>query len=110
MRPSTPGTSATKYFDTIEHNLNQAVYYCATALNFILNYAGYTNCECGSSSSGQDNPPPPDRDGEGVKDGVQLTVEQFEGLFYFNLMGLMATAIAIALLNKVELLEEFIPI
>ncbi|MFX0041081.1 MAG: hypothetical protein ACFFCY_17455 [Promethearchaeota archaeon] len=39
IRPSIPGNSAKKYFDMIEHNLNQAVYYCATALNWILNFA-----------------------------------------------------------------------
>ncbi|MHA2131324.1 MAG: hypothetical protein ACW99L_15275, partial [Promethearchaeota archaeon] len=112
MRPSTPYTSVKKYFDTVEHNLNQAVYYCATVLNYVLNFAGYTECEdCGSGSGGQNpNPPEPDGQQDAVRDGLQLTLDQFEGLFYFNFMGLMATAISIALLNKVEILEELIPL
>ncbi|MFW9990103.1 MAG: hypothetical protein ACFFC3_15775 [Candidatus Odinarchaeota archaeon] len=110
IRPNVPYTSIRKYFDTIEHNLNQAVYYCATVLNYILEFAGYKNCDCGSGSGNNPNPPPPDGDKEGVKDSLSLSVKQFEGLFYFNMMGLMATAIALAILPKTKLLEELLPL
>ncbi len=109
-RPSIPGTSAKKYFDTIEHNLNQAVYYCATALNYVLNHAGYTDCDCGSSSGQNPNPPPPEGDKKGMTESLQLSLEQFKALFYFSFTGLLATALALALLNKVELLEGIISI
>lgn len=107
LRPNVPYTSIKKYFDTVEHNLNQAVYYCATALNYILDHAGYTDCDCGSGSGGQ-YPPNPEGQKDALKEGLNLSVEQFEALFYFNFMGLMATAIALALLNKVSLLNELI--
>ncbi|MFX1570874.1 MAG: hypothetical protein ACFFCV_21250 [Promethearchaeota archaeon] len=108
-RPTTIGYDATKYFHTIEHNLNMAVYYCANVLNYILNHAGYTDCDCGSGSGGQ-YPPDPTGQKDAVKEGLGLSVNQLEALFYFNFMGLMATAIALSLISKVELLEELIPL
>jgi hypothetical protein len=110
MRPSVPGTSVKKYFDTVEHNLNQAVYYCATVLNWIINFAGYTDCDCGSGSGQNPNPPPPEGERRGMAESLHLSLEQFEALFYFSFTGLLATALALALLNKVELLEGLISI
>ena len=113
MRPKVPYNTVTKYFDTIEHNLNQAVYYCAAALNYIITFAGYTDCGCSSTSSGENpNPPIPDgdKDGLGLREGLKLSLGEFQGLFYFNIMGLMSTVVALSLLNSVKLLEEFIPI
>ncbi len=109
MRPSVPFSSAKKYFDTVEHNLNQAVYYCATALNWILNFAGYTDCDCGSGSGQNPNPPPPQGNKESLAESLQLSLEEFEALFYFNFIGLLAIALALTL-NKVELFEGFISI
>jgi len=42
-RPTTPGDRQ-DYFDTVEHNLNVAVYFCAAAINRLL--GDYVNCEC----------------------------------------------------------------
>lgn len=106
-RPSVSGTSAKKYFDTVEHNLNQAVYYCATALNYVLNHAGYTDCDCGASSGQNPNPPPPQGNKESLTESLQLSLEEFEALFYFNFIGLIAIALALTL-NKVELFEGLI--
>ncbi len=79
MRPSVPSSSAKKYFDTVEHNLNQAVYYCATVLNYILNMAGYTDCDCGLSSGQNPNPPLPDgvKDKTAVAEGLKSSLKEF---------------------------------
>ncbi|HDZ19570.1 hypothetical protein LCGC14_1406790 [marine sediment metagenome] len=36
----------TQYINTVEHNLNTAVYYAAYALNFVIDFAGYKGCSC----------------------------------------------------------------
>lgn len=110
MRPTALYSDVTTYFNTIEHNLNMAVYYCATVLNYVLNHVGYTDCDCGSSSGQNPNPPLPDgvKDKTALGEGLKSSLKEFEGLFFFNFMGLMATAIAFALLNKVDVIEEFI--
>ena len=99
------GTSEKKYFDTLDHNLNQAVYYCATALNFIINHAGYIGCDCGSGSGNNPNPPPPDGDKSGVGLGEELkvSIDTFNGLLIFSSIGLIATALALTLLNAASL-------
>jgi hypothetical protein len=103
MRP-TGDNDRTRYFDTIEHNLNMAVYYCAAALNFVLNYAGYTDCNCKG-----DWPSEGDDDTQEVKDraDVKLIQDEFTGLFFFSMTGLMATGVALALLSKISILEKF---
>lgn len=110
-RPTVQGATYKRYFDTLEHNLNQAVYYCATALNWVINFAGYTSCDCGSGSGQYPNPPSSDGGSkDDLKEGIRVSVDQVTGLFFFNFMGLMATALAIVLLNKVDVLEMIIPI
>ena len=34
------------YFDTVSHNLNTAVYYCAAAMNYVIT-TGYNGCYSG---------------------------------------------------------------
>ncbi len=97
---------AKEYFDTIEHNLNTAIYYAATALNYILDFGGYDDCECLGDLPGKITNPEPRK--TGVKDAIGLKINSFQGLMFFNVAGLMSTAIALALLNKGDLLEEFI--
>ena len=42
-RPTQP-QDRKDYFDTVEHNLNVAVYYCASAINFLI--SEYSGCGC----------------------------------------------------------------
>jgi len=105
MRP-TGNTFIADYFDTIEHNLNMAVFYCAAALSFILNNAGYTDCSCLG-----DWPTQTDDSGQGRRDrsDLKVQVDDFTGLFFFNIAGLFATGVALALLSKLNILEKLIP-
>ena len=98
------GGDAKEYFDTIEHNLNTAVYYAATALNYILDFGGYDDCECLGDMPGKI--PNPDPQPKGIKDAIGIKLTSLQGLMFFNVAGLMSTAIALTLLNKGDLLEK----
>ncbi|MFW9824916.1 MAG: hypothetical protein ACFFE4_18385 [Candidatus Thorarchaeota archaeon] len=47
-------------------------------------------------------PYPPEKDGvkDSVKDGVKNAIDEFQGLLYFNLVGLAASILAVSLSNK----------
>lgn len=96
----------TKYFNTIEHNLNTAIIYSAAALNFVLEYGIYTDCSCIGDWPGQD-----DGQGQGQRDRTDLKVQvdEFTGLFFFNIAGLFATGVALALLSKLNIIKIPIP-
>ncbi|MFW9895638.1 MAG: hypothetical protein ACFFD7_07530 [Candidatus Thorarchaeota archaeon] len=48
---------------------------------------------------------------DSVKDGLKNALDEFQGLFYFNLLGLASTAIALALSSKLlKIIEKMIPI
>ncbi len=107
MRPS-GNNEITKYFNTVEHNLNTAIIYCAAAINFVLDNGGYDDCSCLG-----DWPVQGDGDnGQGVRDrtDIKTQVDVFTGLFFFNMAGLFATGIALAVLGQATILEKLIPI
>lgn len=92
--------NAKKYFDTVEHNLNTAVYYCAAAINFLKdNYKG-KDCEKGGD---QDNPIDPL--GGGISDKVGVRVKQYSFLFFWQFLGMMSTLSAITVIKQLKLVE-----
>ncbi|MFX1456622.1 MAG: hypothetical protein ACFFDB_14705 [Promethearchaeota archaeon] len=98
-----PITGPAAYFNTLEHNLNTAIYYCVLTLNYILDKGGYSDCDCsGTTPPPQQQPYPPEKDGvkDSVKDGVKNAIDEFQGLLYFNLVGLAASILAVSLSNK----------
>jgi hypothetical protein len=109
-----PVTGPAAYFNTLEHNLNTAIYYCATTLNYILDNVDYTDCGC----SGQNPPPeqqpyPPEKDAvkDSVKDGVKNALDEFQGLLFFNLIGLTSSVLALTLSSKLlKVIEKMIPV
>jgi hypothetical protein len=89
---------AKKYFDTIEHNLNMAVYYSAAAINYVLSKGLYTDCECdGDAYDRYPNPPESDQERQG---SLQLTLDRYTTLLFFNFVGLISTAIALTIIPK----------
>ena len=95
------------YFDTIEHNLNTAVYYGARALGNILDNSGFTGCSCVEQMPGGPGGP---GQSQGVMDktAVKLKTDQFTALMAFSMAGLFATGIALVILNQVDLLEKLL--
>ncbi len=100
MRPST-ADDFQAYFDTVEHNLNQAVYYCAATLNYIINNAGYTDCQCSGENPPQEQNPP-SGDGDRDRVGIPLATSEFSALLFFNAVGLASTAIAFTMMKLIE--------
>ena len=99
------------YFDTVEHNLNMAVYYCARALNYVITYGGYTDCGC----SGENPPPggetPPVGDDVKDKEGIKLALDETQALMIFSFVGLAASMLALTLQKfLVKLIEKGIPL
>jgi len=93
-----PVTGPAAYFNTLEHNLNTAIYYCTQAINYVLEKGGYSDCECsGENPPAEPNPnPDPVPDGDKVTIPVKDALDELSGLLFFNLVGLASTAIAIA--------------
>lgn len=100
-RPITkPQIGEAAYFNTLEHNLNTAIYYCALALNWVLDNVDYTDCLC----SGE-NPPRDDGQqsgdnepvGEETIDRLKVAMDEFESLLFFSFAGLASSLITLAL-------------
>lgn len=109
MRPSLGDANA--YFNTLEYNLNMAVYYCAAALNFILETVPFEGCGC----SGENPPPggqnPPVGDDVKDKEGIKLALDETQALMFFSFAGLAASMLALTLQKfLVELIEKGIPL
>jgi hypothetical protein len=104
----TGNSDLAKYFNTIEHSLNTAVYYGATVLGYILDNAGFIGC----SGSGQWPPQPDGQGDQGQKDrtAVQVKMDNFLGLMFFNMAGLVATGIALIILTKADIIKKIIGI
>jgi hypothetical protein len=112
MRPNDPNNPDPRdYFNTLEHNLNKAIYFCATTLNYVLSFGGYSDCECsGENPPSKEEQPDPTRK-DGVKDGVQQAQSEIMGLLFFNMVGLISTAIALTVshvLKNFKLLEKIL--
>jgi hypothetical protein len=87
------------YFNTLEHNLNTAIYYCAHTINYILNKVAYNGCECsGENPPGGQEPDPGQK--EDVKEGVRVAVDEFQSLFVLGAIGLASTMITLTLATK----------
>ncbi len=109
MRPTSG--DAKIYFDTVEHNLNMAVYYCAVALNYVITYGGYTDCSCSGEYPGEQNPYPPESEGIQNKEGIKVAVDEFQSLFFLGAVGLASTMISLTLVNKMwGIIEKMIPV
>jgi len=96
-----------KYFNTIEHSLNTAIYYSAQALSYVLDKAGFVGC----SGTGE-YPPQDSQNSQGQKDrtSVQVKIDQFTALMFFNLAGLVATGMALTILTQVDVIKKIIGI
>lgn len=112
-RNSFTGTEA-EFFDTVEHNLNAAIYYSAAAINFLLitNPEFTGECEC-SEKVGTDGQKV-GKMGAGVGDALARRLPQGKRLKldFFNVMaplGLIASLVALALVKKLELLMPTVP-
>ena len=107
MRPTigTHSVNCTAYFDTIEHNLNMAIYYAAIALNYALDHGGYTDCQCSGESPPQEPQNPPDgkeKGKEGQAEALDLTLGEFQALFFFSTFGIISTAAVLTMMSLVE--------
>lgn len=89
--------NAKKYFDTVEHNLDTAVYYCAAAINFIKD--NYKGKDCNSNG---DQYNPIDPLGGGVGDKVGVRVKQYTFLFFWQFLGMMSTLTALTVLKQLK--------
>jgi hypothetical protein len=96
-RPTSPG-NAKDYFDTLEHNLNTAVYYSAAAINLLIGY--YIGKNCARTDDDYD-PRPPYGGGTGVKGRVG----QYMALFLWQFLGLFSTLIAISIVKQVKIFQ-----
>jgi len=97
---------AKKYFATIEHNLNVAVYTSAEALGVVMK--DYKSCECSD-----ENPPTEeiiDSQKSSDKSGVKVSVSKMHGLVLFSMTGLMSSFLAFAFLSSVPSLLEKLPL
>ncbi len=99
------------YFETLEHNLNAAIYYSAAAMNFVIDEYK-KSCECrGTQEEDPQTERNPDRDANAnsneltQKKKLQLELTQFMGLF-----GIPAALVAVALVKNVKELEKVIVI
>jgi hypothetical protein len=103
----TGNSDLAKYFNTIEHSLNTAIYHSAQALNYILDNAGFVGC----SGTGE-NPPQDSQDRQGQKDrtAIQVKMDQFMGLVFFNMAGLFATGMALTIMTQVDLIKKILGI
>jgi len=101
-----PVTGPAAYFNTLEHNLNTAIYYCAKALNYVITYGGYTDCVCsGENPPGWQQPNPGEK--EGVKEGVKIALDETQALIYFSFAGLAASMLTLTMQKLlVKLIEK----
>lgn len=113
MRPNDPlNPDPRDYFNTLEHNLNMAIYYCVSVLNYIITYGGYIDCEC----TGENPPSDPIVDPPGggdvrdpIRVGIQTTLDEFQALFFLGAVGLASTMISLTLVNKlIDIIDKMI--
>ncbi len=105
MRPDvlTHSFNCTMYFDTIEHNLNMAIYYTAIALNYALENGGYTDCLCSGENPPQEPLQPPDgKEPKDQTEALDLTLSEFQALFFFSTFGIISTATLLTMMSLVE--------
>ena len=95
---------AKKYFDTIEHNLNTAIYYSAAAINYLLN-TEYKGGEC-EGTTGGDGPIA----GEIPSEVPVDVTEQMWLTRFFSVGGVISSLLALGLVSIFEKLKSGAPI
>jgi hypothetical protein len=90
------------YFDTLEHNLNTAIYYSAVALNYLI---GNQGCDC-SGGQGEDGSMQRVKEPMGDRLDKTLTDENSIQLDLFDFMGAFGVVMTLAAISVVKKLNE----
>jgi len=95
--------NAKKYFDTVEHNLNTAIYYTAAAINFLIDNYNGKNCQ---GDGDQYNPMDPF--GGVVGDKVGVRVKEYTFLFLWQFMGMISIITAMTIVKQLKVVAPLL--
>ncbi len=94
-----------RYFDTLEHNLNTAIYYSAAAMNYLIN-TGYKGDGC-EGTTGEDGPM--SDVGVGIPADIPTETGQKQMTAFFGIAGVMSSLLALGIISMIERLKKGLP-
>lgn len=93
-------TPYNKYFDTVQFNINTAIYFCMSMMAKVVDYYQSVECDSSEGDYGGQTPSLGDKQADANQQKIQQKLDEYRAFFAFSLVGMLLSLVVLGLSLK----------